>query len=195
MTPGRIWSAAGLSAVDQAAPYFRIDGYWNGAVWMPHQWFYWQTMLDLGRADDAHRIAQTALDMWRGEVESSYNCYEHFPIRSRRGAGWHQFSGLSSPVLSWFNAYFRPGRLTFGLDFWVDSLTINESKTALEADLHHFGPAHRAPAVVAVLTPGPPYRASWKGRPVNATERYPGTMEIHLPPNPGTGRLVVSQEA
>jgi hypothetical protein len=195
MTPGRIWSAAGLSAVDQAAPYFRIDGYWNGAVWMPHQWFFWQTMLDLGRADDAHRIAQTALDMWRGEVESSYNCYEHFPIRSRRGAGWHQFSGLSSPVLSWFNAYFRSGRLTVGLDFWINSLTINESKTALEADLRHFGPRHRSPAVLAVLAPGRAYRATWKGRPVNVNERYPGTLEIQLPSDPATGRLVVGERS
>ncbi|MCB0749698.1 MAG: hypothetical protein KDC90_19735, partial [Ignavibacteriae bacterium] len=33
-----IWSEVGLTAVDQSAPYYRIDGYWNGTVWMAHQW-------------------------------------------------------------------------------------------------------------------------------------------------------------
>ena len=50
MTEGRMWSRIGLSTVDQTAPYFRIDGYWNGAVWMPHQWFFWRALLDAGQA-------------------------------------------------------------------------------------------------------------------------------------------------
>ena len=48
--PKRYWTPIGLSTVDQSAPYYRIDGYWNGAVWMPHQWFFWRTALDLGQA-------------------------------------------------------------------------------------------------------------------------------------------------
>ncbi len=118
-SPQRLWSRIGLSTVDQSAPYFRHDGYWNGAVWMPHQWFLWKTMLDLGQADFAFKIAQTALDLWKAEVDESYNCFEHFLIESGRGAGWHQFSALSSPVLAWFSAYYRPGRLTAGFDTWV----------------------------------------------------------------------------
>ncbi|MCB9247551.1 MAG: hypothetical protein H6613_02970 [Ignavibacteriales bacterium] len=35
-----IWSNVGLTAVDQSAPYYSIDGYWNGTVWMAHQWFF-----------------------------------------------------------------------------------------------------------------------------------------------------------
>ena len=118
-SPQRLWSRIGLSTVDQSAAYYRHDGYWNGAVWMPHQWFLWKTMLDLGQADFAFQIARTALDLWKAEVDESYNCFEHFLIESGRGAGWHQFSALSSPVLAWFAAYYRPGRLTTGFDTWV----------------------------------------------------------------------------
>ncbi len=60
-SPQELWSAIGLSTVDQSAPYYRPDGYWNGAVWMPHQWFIWKALLDIGRADEAFRIARTAL--------------------------------------------------------------------------------------------------------------------------------------
>lgn len=62
MSEKHIWTRYGMTAVDQSAPYYRDDGYWNGTVWMPHQWFFWKTLLDLGRADEAHQVAKTALD-------------------------------------------------------------------------------------------------------------------------------------
>ena len=34
MSPERMWTPYGLSTVDQSAPYYRDDGYWNGAVWI-----------------------------------------------------------------------------------------------------------------------------------------------------------------
>ncbi|MGV8091543.1 MAG: hypothetical protein AB2L24_06710 [Mangrovibacterium sp.] len=37
-----MWTPAGICVIDQAAPYYRIDGYWNGTVWMPPQWFMWK---------------------------------------------------------------------------------------------------------------------------------------------------------
>jgi mannosylglycerate hydrolase MGH1-like protein len=117
--PEHLWTDIGISTVDQSAPYYRVDGYWNGAVWFPHQWFMWKACLDYGRPDLAWRIASTALDTWNREVSRSYNCYEHFIIETGRGAGWHQFSGLSTPVLLWHGAYHSAGRLTFGFDAWL----------------------------------------------------------------------------
>ncbi len=57
----RMWTPSGIGVVDQSAPYYRIDGYWNGSVWMPHQWFMWKTMLDLGRCDLAYKIAKKSI--------------------------------------------------------------------------------------------------------------------------------------
>ena len=39
MSDTHLWTPIGVTTVDQSAPYYRNDGYWNGAVWMPHQWF------------------------------------------------------------------------------------------------------------------------------------------------------------
>ena len=192
MAEGRLWCRCGLSTVDQAAPYYRADGYWNGAVWMPHQWFFWKTLLDMGRADDAHRIAATALEVWQREVDESYNCFEHFIVETGRGAGWHHFGGLSSPVLCWYGAYHRPGRLSTGLDVWIKALEISANRRSLSADLRLFGPPHRSPVVIAALEPGWRYAATWNQHPAEAYERYPGVLEIRLPAGTGRGRLEIS---
>ena len=113
-TPGQLWSPYGITAVDQRAPYYRIDGYWNGTVWMPHQMILWKTMLDLGLPGRARQIADTALENWERECEDSYNCYEHFMLASGRGGGWSNFSGLSSPILNWYCAYNKPGTVSTG---------------------------------------------------------------------------------
>jgi hypothetical protein len=192
MANERMWSRCGVSTVDQSAPYYKPDGYWNGAVWMPHQWLFWRALLDLGRADEAHRIAATALDLWKNEVESSYNCFEHFIVESGRGAGWHQFGGLSSPVLCWYGAYHRPGRLTTGLHAWVESLEFGAGNHSLAARLSFHDQERHTPLVIAVMAPGSVYAATWNRQSVSYLERYPGVLEITLPSGQGSGTLTVS---
>ena len=109
-----MFTAAGVSCVDTRAPYYREDGYWNGSVWMPHQWNLWKALLDHGELDFSLEVATRALDIWQKEVSITYNCYEHFMIKNCRGAGFHQFSGLSTPVLMWFSALYKPFTVTVG---------------------------------------------------------------------------------
>jgi hypothetical protein len=189
MSPERLWCRCGLTTVDQTAPYYRDDGYWNGAVWMSHQWFFWKALLDMGRAADAYRIAQTALDVWQAEVADSYNCYEHFIAQTGRGAGWHHFGGLSAPVLCWYGAYHRPGGVTVGLDTWIEALDVAEDRRALTANLRLFGPSHHAPAVIVTLDAGVEYVVTWNDAPLTHHVRHPGTLEIRLPAGVGKGIL------
>lgn len=191
MSEQALWTDYGITAVDRSATYYRPDGYWNGAVWMAHQWFMWRALLDLGRADDAHRIAKTALDVWAREVENSYNCAEHFLVRNGRGAGWHHFGGLSAPVLNWYGAYHRSGRLSVGLDTWIETMTFTPNRRSLVARLKLFGPPHHAPLVIASLVAGSAYTVTWNGAPAAFYERYPGTLEIQLPVSASQGELQV----
>lgn len=178
-TRGEIWSNIGLSAVDQSAPYYSHSGYWNGTVWMPHQWFIWKTMLDLGESKFAYKIAKTALDLWKTEVESTYNCSEHFVIETGRGAGWHQFGGLSTPVLSWFNAYYQQGTLTTGFNVWIQEQQINEQKTTLRANLKLIE-ARETFSVVACLNPDVTYQVYWNDQKVAHTALNTGTLSIDI---------------
>jgi hypothetical protein len=185
-SPERMWTRIGVSTVDQSAPYYKVDGYWNGAVWFPYQWIVWKALLDRGHGDLAHRIGRTALDLWKAEVDATYNCFEHFIVQSGRGAGWHHFGGLSAPVLSWFGAYHRPGRLTCGFDTWVARQAFSDGNRALVAELHG-----RPRLVIATLTPGPAYRAMWNGQPAATRELHPGVLEIALPEESGELRVEI----
>jgi hypothetical protein len=145
---------------------------------MPHQWFIWKALLDLGRVQDAQRIAHTALDLWQREVANSYNCYEHFLTQSGRGAGWHQFNGLSSPVMSWFGAYYRPRRLTTGFNVWVKSSEFATANRGLRASLEVHG--GMSPTVLVTLEPNRKYRVRWGGERAAFTEVLPGVLAVTL---------------
>jgi hypothetical protein len=175
-----IWSQVGLSAVDQSAPYFQKDGYWNGTVWMAHQWFYWKTMLDLGEADFAFKIADTALETWKLEVEASYNCMEHFIIETGRGAGWHEFGGLSAPVLAWYSAYYRPGNFTTGLNLWQQNKVFNENNSELSVDLMWSDNDSPTCSVVACMNPANQYSVIWNGKKVDVKLLSRSTLSINL---------------
>ncbi len=171
-TQGELWSDCGITAVDQTAPYYRIDGYWNGTVWMPHQMILWKTMLDIGRPDLAKRIADTALENWERECEDSYNCYEHFMIETGRGGGWSNFSGLSSPILNWYYAYHEPGTVSTGFGTLVTSAKWSEDKSSVELTLRFDRELiGKDVAVIACLAGGPVTRM------VKAT-RKPLTLKI-----------------
>jgi len=193
MTPGRLWTPIGMTTVDQSAPYFTPDGYWNGAVWMPHQWFFWKALLDLGHGDEAWRIASTALDVWKREVDDSYLCLEHFMVQSGRGAGMHHFTGLSNPVMMWFNAYYRPGRITTGYDAWIERCEFANSTNHLEADLRLTGPTGRRSLVLVGMQPGLRYRATWAGKEVTPRVLPSGALELSLNNLPGSNRLTIAR--
>ena len=174
-----IWSSAGLTAVDQSAPYYRIDGYWNGTVWMAHQWFFWKTMLDLGESEFAFKIARTALDVWKNEVETSYNCMEHFLVETNRGAGWHEFGGLSSPVVIWYSAYFRPGNFTTGFDTWVDEKSFSDNNTHFSTYLSLDG-SNPVSSVVICMNPDYQYEVKWNGKKIKYKSMGSGILSVDL---------------
>lgn len=177
-----MWTPAGMGVVDQSAPYFRIDGYWNGTVWMPHQWFMWKTMFDLGRTDLAFRIANRALNMWKNETDATYYTFEHFFAKDARGAGWHQFAGLSTPVLMWFSAYYKPGTVTTGFEVWIDKQAFNADKSTYIAGLSfdEATPAHSR-SIMVCMNPAFKYNVLVNGKPADFSSRYDGLLEITLP--------------
>lgn len=121
----------GVSVVDKRAEYYSTSGYWNGSVWMPHQWILWKSLLDYGETEFATEIAEKALGVWKREVDETYCCFEHFMTVNGRGCGFHQFSGLSTPVLLFFESYYRPGTITLGFRSLLKEQKWNDDKTAV----------------------------------------------------------------
>jgi hypothetical protein len=175
----KLWTPYGISTVDKSASYYSMDGYWNGCVWMPHQFILWKSMLDMGLTDRARQIAFTALDVWNKECSLTYLSFEHFIIASGRGAGWHNFSGLSSPMVNWFASYFRPGTISTGFDTIVESKRFSDNFDDLEASLIFDKDAKgRKVAVLVCMDPSKNYSAKCNGKPVQMSSPYRGFLEI-----------------
>ena len=178
--PKELFSPVGLTAVDMSAGYYRDDGYWNGAVWFSHQWFFWKTMLDLGEGAFAWDIARTALEAWKREVDDSYDTFEMINIATGRGGWFHQFGGLSCPVYLWACAYFLPGTVSCGFDVWLERASFAQGHTACTLTLCTRDCAQDA-LVLAVLRPGMRVRALLAGKTLPCAERAPGAWEVTVP--------------
>lgn len=190
-TKGKIWSDVGLSTVDQSAPYYNKDGYWNGHVWMPHQWFFWKTMLDLGEDDFAYKISDTALNLWKKETEDTYSCSEYFSIETGKGKGWYQFGGLSAPVLSWFSSYYKIGTFTTGFDVWVMEKHFNADFSEFEAQVRLLDTDNKPFSVIICLNPNFSYDVYWNDDKVDSKEINKGTLSIPLKRDVEIGNLQV----
>jgi hypothetical protein len=190
-SPKHLWTPYGLTAVDQSAAYFTQDGYWNGTVWMPHQWFMWKAMLDMGEGDKAWQIAHTALELWKRETGLTYNTYEHFISSSGRGAGWSQFSGLSSPVLNWFAAYFKPGTVTTGFEVWIAKQAFGNDHSSYKASLKFDQTSKHQRCMLVCLNPANKYNAYFNNVKCKTVSYHPGFIQIYLPDTDKGGELKV----
>lgn len=187
--PERFWTNIGLSTVDQTAPYYRKDGYWNGAVWMPQQWFIWKTALDMGNGELAFQIADTALKLWKSEVESSYYCFEHFLIASERGTGWHQFGGLSSPVIPWFNAYYKTGRITVGMEIWIKEQDFGLENTRFDGVL--FSSQEKSMTIIINLNESRDYQFICNDKSIKPVKLVSGSYNLLIAFKTGNNYLSV----
>ena len=185
-----MFSPVGISAVDKTASYYITNGYWNGNVWLSHQWFVWKTMLDLGETDFAFRIAKTALDAWKREVEYSYYTFEMFNITSGRGGWFHNFGGLSTPINIWTNAYFKPKTLSTGLDSMVMNSQFNEDVTKMECEIKYYGNNEKY-SIIAVMNDSFDYEAFVNGEKACFTIRDNGIVEITLNGNIKTANIKI----
>ncbi|MCC8073634.1 MAG: hypothetical protein LIO62_05860 [Clostridiales bacterium] len=188
--PKEMWSAAGISAVDMSASYYFDDGYWNGNVWMSHQWFIWKTMLDNGEADFAFSIAERALDMWKEETDFTYNTYECFGIATRRGGWFHNFGGLSAPICIWANCYYKPQTVTTGFDIWTDYQ--HTTDTSAEISFKYYGDSEKYTLIVTLCDKAE-YKALLDGREIEYNERSKGSLEFTLSGKVKSGVLVIKE--
>jgi len=190
-----LWTPYGISTVDQSAAYYSKDGYWNGCIWMPHQYLQWKAMLDLGLADRAQQIAFTGLKTWNDEINRTNQCYEHFLVEDGRGAGWHNFSGLSSPVVSWFTAYFKKGTLSTGFDTMVEEQKWNSDCSSLEATLSFDKDAAGKTSCIAVcMAPSKSYSATAGGASVKTYSPYEGLVYVYVKASKKGTKITVTAE-
>ncbi len=185
-----LWSAVGISTVDMSAEYYYDNGYWNGSVWFPYQYLLWKAMLDIGDSEMAFCIADRALHAWKQEVEFSYNTFEMIQIETERGGWFHQFGGLSSPIVIWYHAYYRPGTVTGGFETWIESSSFYEGHT--QARITYRLNAKKRNTIIAVMDSGREYKVLVNGKPAQKAEHVKGALEIFL--EDSEGEILIQSE-
>lgn len=189
----RFLTAIGLSTVDMQAPYYSREGYWNGAVWIPYQYLFFRSALDYGRSAFALKLAERVLACWERETRDAYACFEHFMIDSGRGAGWHHFGGLSSPVLNLFAALAVPGRLTTGFRTLISEQQWSGDLHRLECRLKVRPVKGGTPPVCMVCVPGTGHvQVNLDGETVSAGCLRPGLLTVSLKASANPQHLTVS---
>ncbi|WPJ95611.1 trehalase family glycosidase [Coraliomargarita algicola] len=181
--PNKFMTAVGLSTVDQSAPYYSQQGYWNGASWIPYQYFFWKAALDAGQAAWAHSLADQVVRMYSRETEDSYCCFEHFMIESGRGAGWHHFGGLSAPILNLFAAYHTPGRISTGLRTWIHKQTWDSTMQSVEFTVSTLVSNNQSsPLILVALAPQQKVRkVTLDGQDIEYRTLPSGVLEFSIP--------------
>ncbi len=184
-----MFTPVGISAVDRSAGYFVTNGYWNGNVWFAHQWFIWKTMLDLGEAEFAWKIAHTALEAWKREVEYSYYTFEMLSIETGRGGWFHNFGGLSAPINLWAAAYFKSGTYQCGFDTFCTQAHFASDNTAFSGVFENFGDSDGV--LLVVMREEGDYRVTVNGAETACRARFPGMLEIPLRKGQGTADICI----
>ena len=169
-------SPFGISAVDMTAGYYMVNGYWNGNIWFPHQWFIWKSMLDCGESVIAKDIAHMALNIWKREVDDTYYTFEMVNTVTGCGGWFHNFGGLSTPINMWAKAYYCPGTVNVGFDTFLERAAFNSDKTQAEIEFTYYGKNEKF-CLLAVMTEGKEYSATLDGKDVAFTNEN-GCLEF-----------------
>ena len=160
--PDGMWTKYGVTMVPRHSEYFRMDGYWNGAVWIPPQWFMWKAFYNSGQVARARTLANRVMRLWETNHDDSKCCWEKFCLASGKGAANSRFSGLSTPILALARAARKPGRVQFGHDVLVAS-RVRRDLASLDATLQApFG--NTRTGFSAVLKPDTTYAVEIDGR-------------------------------
>ena len=160
------------------ASYYMVNGYWNGNIWFPHQWFIFKSMLDMGRGDIARDIAHMALDIWKREVDSSYYTFEMVNTVTGCGGWFHNFGGLSTPINIWFKAYYCPGTVNVGFDTFIEKYEFNEDYTKAEIVFTYYGDKEKF-NLLCIMNEKCGYTATLDGEEIPITS-HKGQIEIEL---------------
>lgn len=185
-------SPFGISAVDMTAGYYKVNGYWNGNIWFPHQWFIFKSMLDLGETDIARDIAHMALNIWKREVDDTYYTFEMVNTVTGCGGWFHNFGGLSTPINMWAKAYYTPGTVNVGFDTFLEKTKFNSDNTGAEITFTYYGKNEKF-ALLAVMTEGKNYTAALDGEEISF--RYEnGSCEFIIPSGHKETHILIIKE-
>ncbi|MFH0964137.1 MAG: hypothetical protein V2A58_09005 [Planctomycetota bacterium] len=173
-----LWTPFGLTNVDRSASYYEADGYWNGSIWHPHQWFLWKALIDVDLAL-ARKVAFANLEKALRGHEKDLRLCEFYRASDGEGKPC-EFASLNGPLCAWNAAYHEEGRLTVGYDTILHRRRYDPEAPRLTAELS--APHARAEiGVIACVKPSRRYRVSVSGERVASSQTGDLSFRLQAP--------------
>ena len=117
----------GLTILKPNSPYYRDNGYPNGSIWPPLQYFFWKMCYCAGEMDIAKRIADKFLTLFESNHKESLCVCEHFRANTGKSAGNMRFSSFGTLVAAMWKAHRKYGAIQTSYDILLQKLELNES--------------------------------------------------------------------
>ena len=95
-----------------------------------------------------------------------------------RGSGFHQFSGLSTPVLMFFESYYKPGTVTLGFQSDVIDESWNGEKSELVLE---YTSDSRSPIALICMKEGRQYKFFSEDKELKCRKVTLGAYEVEIP--------------
>ena len=112
--------------------YYRQDGYPNGSIWPPLQYFFWKTCIGMGKMTAAIDIAERYFRVFKKNHQETLCCWEQFRAATGKGAGNTRFSGFVTPIIAMHKAHRIYGSVQTGYDVLISNLKISDGAASLQ---------------------------------------------------------------
>jgi Mannosylglycerate hydrolase MGH1-like glycoside hydrolase domain len=127
--------------------FYRNEGYPNGSAWPPLQYLFWKTCYAMGDMNAAEIVAETWLNIWEKNHQSSLGNWEQFRLDTGLPAGNFRFAGFTSPILT-----IHAARRVFGtIQIAFDMLIIDRDIAPEHAKLTLYSTAYSGPTGVSIV--------------------------------------------
>lgn len=148
----KYWTPYGITVVALDDKDYRENGYWNGGIWIPPQWFFWKAFYNIGRMDIAAKITDSAIKLWESNHEKTLCSWEEFRVNGGTPAGNSRFSGLSTPLMALWKGRRGRGRIQAGQEM-ILKVSRNSRDDFFEIDAET--PFYSGSAGISVVTAKP----------------------------------------
>ena len=102
------------------------------------------------------------MNIWKREVESTNYTIEMVNTVTGLGGWFHNFGGLSTPLIMWLRAYYAPGTVNVGFDTYLEKVRFNEDNTEADIEITYHGEKEKV-NLLAVMKEGEEYNCTLDG--------------------------------
>ncbi|HZP81726.1 MAG TPA: trehalase family glycosidase [Chthonomonadaceae bacterium] len=192
--PAAFWSDYGLRSVSKAAPGYRADAPYQGAIHIGPNWLLWKALLDYGETETARKLAENVARAYHAAQTAANACPEWLNGDTGAAGGATDYSGDASAALPLYAAYHRRGTVSSGWDTVLLDQRYDAPTDTLHLVFRSLNPAGKSVLLCVLGQPNGRYTLSG-ALTGSATADANGVLTLTPPDAPGTRQMDIAPAA